>query len=139
MDESVDILGLVPVFAHLGRGDLTRLVRRARLVEFPPGREVVREGEPGDCLFVIVDGEANAVVGGKMKKVLRTRGDFFGEMALLGTGKRSATVIASKPLDCLTISQSDFRDLALKRPEIALAMLGELAHRLRLAQDAARR
>ncbi len=139
MDDNVDILRRVPVFARLGRGDLRRLLRRARSVEFPPGREVVREGEPGDCLFVLTDGEAKVVVGGETKVVL-TRGDFFGEMALLDTGTRSATVKTSSPVTCLTIAQADFRNLVLKRPEIALALLGELARRLRLAQeDAARR
>lgn len=91
---------------------------------------VVKEGEPGDTLFVIVKGRVEVVVGGQRLTELGER-DCFGEMSMLDQETRSATVKALDDLELLTIAQDDFHEILTDRGEIASNILRVLTKRLR--------
>ncbi|MBI3097776.1 MAG: HEAT repeat domain-containing protein [Planctomycetes bacterium] len=92
--------------------------------------EVVREGEPGDTLFVIVKGRVEVLVSGHRLTELGER-DCFGEMSMLDQETRSATVKALEDLELLTIAQDDFHEMLTDRGEIASNILRVLTKRLR--------
>ena len=105
------------------------------------GREVFREGMPGDEMFVIAKGAASAFLrhpaGGDMRLVSFGAGSVFGELAILDSGSRSATVTAQGDLVCYALSREAFASLAAKAPATAIKLLANLArllsHRLREA------
>jgi CRP-like cAMP-binding protein len=97
----------------------------------------VCQGETGVGLYILVSGKANVVhiqPGGKVL-VVNVLGptDFFGELALLSEGPRTASVIASEPTECLVISRWNFLALAKRDAEMAVVIMEELAQRFRLA------
>ena len=101
---------------------------------YEPGRELFREGQPGDELLVIAKGSASAFLrqaaGGDMRLVSFGPGTAFGELAILDEGPRSATVTTSNGLVCYAMSKKDFADLATKAPAIAIKLLANLARLL---------
>jgi CRP-like cAMP-binding protein len=105
-----------------------------RIKRFHNGTAIVRAGEPGDALYVVLDGEVSVRRRG-LPGVTLGIGSFFGEMALLDGGARSASVVAESPVACLTIAQSRFLKLLQSEPAIAVGILKELAARLRAAQS----
>ena len=101
------------------------------------GTVIATEGDPGVGLFVIVDGEAEVTIGGKRMAILR-RGDFFGEIALLDGGPRSATVSARSDIRLLGLTERVFfRGLLQEHPSIAVKTLESMAGRLRDATQTA--
>ena len=97
---------------------------------------IAREGEPGVGLFVIVDGTAEVTIGGAKKASLGP-GDFFGEIALLDGGPRTATVTATSDIQMLGLTEWVFRGLMQEHPSIAVKTLQQMAARLRNATKAA--
>ena len=81
-----------------GRGD-HRVA--GQQVAFERGQAIVKRSEPGDAMYVIVSGAAEVDVGGRFHRL--ERGDFFGEMAVLASGRREATVKAVEPVEALRI------------------------------------
>jgi CRP-like cAMP-binding protein len=102
-----------------------------RIRRFHEGTTIVRAGEPADTFFVLLDGGISVRRRGLPELTLGI-GSFFGELALLDGGVRSATVVAEGPdVVCLTIARSRFLKLLQAEPAIAVALLQELATRLR--------
>jgi CRP-like cAMP-binding protein len=130
-----NVLADVPLFAGLGRRHLNKVAGLSRIRRFHEGATIVVAGQPGDTLYVVLDGEVS-VVRRKLPTITRGMGSFFGEMALLDGGPRSATVVAKGPVVSLTISRSGFQKLLRKEPAISAALLKELATRLRTAEAA---
>jgi CRP-like cAMP-binding protein len=91
---------------------------------------IAREGQRGVGLFLIMDGECAVTVGGKAKAVLGP-GDFFGEIALLDGGPRTASVTAMSDVRLSGITEWVFRGLLMEHPSIALKTLEAVAGRLR--------
>jgi CRP-like cAMP-binding protein len=108
--EWVDVLADVPIFQGLSRRHLSRIAGMATLQEVAPHTQIVRAGEPGDAFYVIIDGQAEARQPGQMG-VERGSGDFFGEMALLDGGPRSAIVEAKTQLLALRIGRAPFQTM----------------------------
>ena len=124
----------VPLFGELSPEDLQRIAMTAVERYYPAGEAIVREGELGDELVVIVEGSVRVVRGdGADQRLLRTygRGDHIGELAALRERPRVATVLADEPgVRGLVITGEGLRAILRERPEAAMAMLATLAERL---------
>jgi CRP-like cAMP-binding protein len=134
-----DVLGKlskVPLFSGCSARELAEIARGAREVEHPSGTVIAREGDPGVGLFVILDGTALVTVGGRRRTTLQP-GDFFGEIALLDGGPRTATVTAASDMRLLGLTEWAFRGLVTEHPTIALKTLQAMAGRLRAATKSA--
>jgi CRP/FNR family cyclic AMP-dependent transcriptional regulator len=134
--EVVSQLAKVPLFSDCSQRDLQTISRAVKDVDFSNGTVIAREGDPGIGLFVIVHGTADVTIGGKKKAAL-TPGDFFGEIALLDGGPRTATVTATSDVQLLGLTEWVFRGLMQEYPSIALKTLQQMAGRLRKATKAA--
>jgi CRP-like cAMP-binding protein len=122
-----------PLFAGLDREYLEDVLRVGRRVSFDTGQAIVERGDPGDAMYIMVDGAAEVDVGGRYHRL--EQGDFFGEMAVLAGKPREATVKAVEPVEALQIPADEFQAFLLEHPHIALAMLQSLVERLREVQD----
>jgi CRP-like cAMP-binding protein len=129
-------LARVPLFSGCSNRDLQLIARVVKDVKHPAGTVIAREGEPGVGLFVIVEGQAEVTIGGKRKAKLGP-GDFFGEIALLDGGPRTATVTTLTDVKLLGLTEWVFRGLMQEHPGIAVKTLQQMAGRLRDATKAA--
>lgn len=123
-------LAKVPIFSECTKRELTIIGRAAKEVSHAEGTVIAREGERGVGLFLILEGQCEVTIGGKTKAKLGP-GDFFGEVALLDGGPRTATVTAMTPLRLVGITGWVFRGLLMEHPAIALKTLEAVAGRLR--------
>jgi CRP-like cAMP-binding protein len=123
----VDELRRVRLFAGLSQRQLRQLARLAKEREFRPGVTVVAEGTmSGISFFIVADGEAAVSVDGD--EVARIGpGDYFGELALVTEGARTATVTAVTRLRCHVIAFWDFRKFAKDNPDVSWKLLQHLA------------
>ena len=141
MNEHEIALALVkiPILRNLSPQQLENLAKVVVEREFPAGAKIVEQGANGIGLFILVDGRAQAVFqhpDGR-QTILNTFGpaDFFGEMALLDEGPRTASVIAVEPTCCLVIASWDFFRLLKTDCEMAVTILTEVSHRMRMALE----
>ena len=134
---SADALGVVPLFSGLSRRHLNQLADVAQDIQFHQGATVIREGDGGETMFCIVEGEATVSRGGKRLAALRP-GDFFGEISLLDRGPRTATVTASTPLSTIMLARKPFLGVVESEPALANRILVEVAKRLRRTERAVR-
>lgn len=125
-----DSLRSVPIFANLDGNILRLLYVRSATREFAPGEALMREGEEGTTLHVLLAGRV-AVESQSVRIAERGPGDCFGEMSLIDGGPRSATVIALDPCRILVIDQAAFEGILLEQPQAAWAVMKTLVHRLR--------
>ena len=136
MDEATvgrTALERTPLFAGLDREHLDDVLSVGQRVSYEPGQAIVERGDPGDAMYIVVDGVAEVDVGGRFHRL--GRGDFFGEMAVLAGKPREATVKAAEPLVALRIPGDEFRAFLAGNPQIAVGMLKSLVERLREVQD----
>jgi CRP-like cAMP-binding protein len=129
----VELLQRVPLFADFDRGDLKRLARSFKERTFSAGSTVSAEGKSGAGFFVIESGEATVTVRDTERAKLGP-GDYFGEIALIDDGARSATVTADSELRCYGLTSWEFRPLVESNASIAWRLLETMAQRLRAAQ-----
>lgn len=125
-------LASVPMFSGCTKKELQTIAKTVRQIQHPAGAVIATEGEPGAGLFVIEEGECDVTIGGKRVNQLHT-GDFFGEMALLDGGPRTATVTATTDIKLYALTEWVFRGLLVEHPSIALRTLEAMASRLRNA------
>jgi CRP/FNR family cyclic AMP-dependent transcriptional regulator len=130
----LELLQRVPLFADFNRGDLERLSRSFKERTFEAGHKVAEEGRGGAGFFVIENGEATVSVRGEERARLGP-GDYFGEIALIDDGARSATITAESDLRCYGLTSWEFRPLVESNASIAWKLLETLAKRLREAQQ----
>jgi CRP/FNR family cyclic AMP-dependent transcriptional regulator len=127
-------LFLGPLFRGLRDDDLRALANKAAIKAFRKGEVVIVEGNFTSSLYVILSGRVKVSVGdeGGKELVLEIKGTgaYFGEMAL-DDGPRSASVVTLEPSQFAIISKTDFRNLLLAHPEIALRVIENLIHIVR--------
>lgn len=130
-----EVLGQVPIFAKMSTKSLRRLASTAHSRHFAAGDFILTEGEPGIALYVLASGEAEVIRGvqqGTPQTLATLRpGDFFGEMALLETYVRTASVRAVNDCECITLTKWDFMAELRRTPDIAVEMLPVLGQRIR--------
>jgi voltage-gated potassium channel len=110
-------LRTVPLLANLNDSDLEQLARSTELKPASPGDVLTREGASGYTFFVILEGTVDVDRGGEFVETLG-QGDFFGEMAILGEGRRNATVTAASPVQLAVLFGTEFRTLESRHPEV---------------------
>jgi CRP/FNR family cyclic AMP-dependent transcriptional regulator len=130
----VELLQRVPLFADFEQGDLQRLARSFKERTFDAGSTVVGEGRTGAGFFVIESGEATVSTHGEERRKLGP-GDYFGEIALIDEGARSATITADTDLHCHGLTSWEFRPLVESNASMAWKLLETMAKRVRAAQE----
>lgn len=136
-DTSVEVIEQVPLFTGLSESDVTRIASMFRPRTFPAGETITKEGVGAAAFYVIESGTATVSVRGSQIASLG-EGDYFGEVALIDEGARSATVTATTDVTALGLTFWEFRPLVQTNATIAWNLLHTLAKRLRSAQEAQR-
>ncbi len=134
-DETVQAIERVPLFEGMSARDVEGIAALFKERRFTTGETVTREGAGGAAFFVIESGEATVTLGGDEIGRLGA-GDYFGEVALIDDGARTATVTAATDLVCQGLTYWEFRPLVQQNPTIAWNLLRTLARRLRTSQEA---
>ncbi len=132
LHESASRLAL---FADLDGPQLEELLGRMEEASYNEGEWILRRGATDVGLYVIVDGEVDIAVDGQPVDTA-SDGDYFGEIALIDEGVRSASITAATDLRCYGITPWEFRPFVEEHPHVAWALLENLARRLRAAQAA---
>jgi len=139
--QTAGFLKNVPLFQGLNNRHLEHLAKRMVERVYAPGQPIVLQGQGGEGFFVVVSGKAETVRerSDGEKVVVNTFGptDFFGELALLDEGLRTASVIAVESTECLVLTRWDFLTaLRDSDVEMSITIMQELARRFRRALDA---
>jgi len=132
--ERILLLREIPMFSRLAPEDLEQIAEIAQEQLYPNQAVICREGEPGNTLFVIVDGEVAVLKKtGQQQNILATRGagEFVGEMAILESAPRYATLQATGDVRVLAIEGEAFTTILLDRPEVAVSVLRHMSKRVR--------
>ncbi|MBI3325539.1 MAG: diguanylate cyclase [Nitrospinae bacterium] len=130
------LLASVPTFRRLSREQLHRLVAQATEQVYSAGQALVRQGEPGDRLFVVLSGHVRVVEAapeipqGELFLGELGPGEIVGELGILRKQPRSATVLAVGRTHCLVLPKHDFSQVLQSSPDLAVALLRMLAERL---------
>jgi len=128
--EKMLFLRHVPLFSRMATSELTHVASVAREVTFPSGSRIIQEGEYGDHMFLIVDGQVLIKRGEMPVKALGPK-DFFGEMSIIDGEPRSASAIAQADCLLLRIDKDDFLELLSTYNSAAISVLRALTQRLR--------
>ena len=138
MAELVETLARVPLFSRLDQRDRKRLAERMSARSWSEGEVVIEEGRGGAGFWLIESGNATVSIGGDVVRRLGP-GEWFGEIALLDEGPRTATVTAATDLRCHGIVSWEFGPFVKENPEVAWGLLQALAAKLRDAESRATR
>jgi CRP/FNR family transcriptional regulator, cyclic AMP receptor protein len=128
-----ELIRQVPLFSTLDKKEVQGLASSMKERTFNEGDTIAKEGQSGIGFFIIEEGEAAVSVGGEERATLG-HGDYFGEIALIDDGARTATITAKSPLKCYGITSWEFRPLVEQNARLAWKMMQTLAARLREAQ-----
>jgi len=140
LKQTVGFLQKVPLFQSLNKRQLEHLAKRMVERKYDAGQPIVSQGRGGEGFFVVVSGKADAFrersEGDKVEVNTFGPTDFFGELALLDDGPRTASVVASEPTQCLALTRWDFLSALRENDvEMSIIILQELARRFRRALD----
>lgn len=136
--ERVLLLKRAEIFAPIYAEALVPLARVVEEVHAEAGDRLIREGEMGDCLFVLVEGTVRVSISGRGEVAQRGPGDVIGEMAVIRRRPRSADCIADGPVTALRIDHDVFWELLAQQPALAQGMVRVLAERLEQAHASRR-
>lgn len=129
----------VPVFETLAEADLLRVAQLGVPRAFASGQAVFREGDVGDCCYVVAGGHARAIREHPDGRTIALAhfgpGDIFGELAIFDDERRSATIEALDELRVIAVLGPDFRRLLHDHPELAVKLVVSLGRRLRAANE----
>ena len=119
------VLARVPLFADLDESELERVAGVFKERRFAQGETVIQQGSGAAAFFVIDSGEAKVIVDGIEKRVMQA-GEYFGEMALIDAGTRTATVVAATDLLCSGVTFWDFQPIVEANGVIGWKLLQSL-------------
>jgi CRP-like cAMP-binding protein len=139
--EALDSLRTIPLFSSVSDEDLESIASLLIERRFPKHKTIVEEGLPGDYMYVIREGRVKVtkLSGDGREKILELleAGSFFGEMSLLDSAPRSASVKALTEVRILALARNDFLNVLRRSPDLALAVIQELTQRLRQQDEQA--
>jgi CRP-like cAMP-binding protein len=133
LDQEVDILRRIPLFANIEPAKLKLLAFTSQRLTYKPGQPLVRQGDLGDAAYILVDGVAEVVLergGEDMVLTELGKNAIVGEIAILCDVPRTATVVAASELATLRVSKDGFFHLVTQFPQIGIEVMHELASRL---------
>jgi len=104
----VEFLQKIPVLTKSKESDLQTIAGCLKEVEYPEGKNIIVEGDEGNNFYIIRSGEVKCTKGGAEVSARLSEGDFFGELALLSSDKRAATVTSTKPTSVLMLGRAEF-------------------------------
>ncbi len=129
--EAIAVLKRVPLFQGLSDRELRSIARDARVERpYAAGENIVTEGSPAGSFFVIVEGRAKVIQGGRARKKLEP-GAYFGEMGLFDRSPRAATVQAETQVKTLALSPQSFFEVLAENWTVTRKILTELSARIR--------
>ena len=128
--EIADQLTQTRLFAGVDAAGRERIADRMTEVDLPPDRVIARQGEIGTGFFIVVSGRVRVVRDGDTIAELGP-GAFFGELSVIDREPRVAQVVTSEATTCLALASWDFEAIIAEQPSVAMAILRELAGRLR--------
>src|SRR5690242_7241063 len=135
-DPKIQHLSQVQMFSSLNKKELGLIARAADVVTVKPGTEIVTQGTPGHEFYLVMSGQATVRRNGRKVATLGP-GAYFGELALLDRGPRSATVVAETDVEQAVISQRECLGVLSEVPSVSLKLLTSMAARLREADNKA--
>lgn len=135
-DRKLEHLAQVKMFSSLNKKELGLVAKVSDIVNVTEGTQVVVEGQIGHEFYLILNGSATVRRAGR-KIASLSAGDYFGEMALLDRGPRSATIVADGHCELLVIGQREFMSVLDQVPAVAHKLLVNMASRLREADTRA--
>lgn len=129
-ERTIELLAATRLFAGVDADGLGRIADRISELEVMAQRVIARQGEIGTGFFIIAAGSVRVIRDGATLAELGP-GDFFGELSVLDGKPRNAQVVSTEPTTCLALASWDFEAVVRDQPSVALAILRELAGRLR--------
>ena len=137
--ENVIFLKKTVLFSSMQTSELRAIAAIAKELRFETNKEIVRENDVGDSLYIIKSGRVKIVKSKDDRQSVKlaelAKGDCFGEMALFDTELRSASVYAKEPCTLICIQRDDLTDLLLDYPTIGIEFLKIFIQRLRRANE----
>jgi CRP/FNR family transcriptional regulator, cyclic AMP receptor protein len=134
-DNESSYLKQVTIFSSLSNSEMRDLVSVARKRRFRAGEVIFHRDDPGQVLYIIKEGKVKICLispeGQEISLIVFGKGEYFGEFALLDGLPRSTDAIALEQVECYTLQRSDFHNVIMKNPKIALQVLEVLVKRLR--------
>jgi CRP/FNR family cyclic AMP-dependent transcriptional regulator len=131
--QEYDVLRRVPFFAEIEPAKLKLLAFMSERVGFDPGKTVCHQGDQADAAYLIIEGEADIILEGPAGPITVAtlgRNEILGEIGILCNAPRNATVQAKTRLVCLRILKEPFLRMVREFPNMAVAIMRELAQRL---------
>ena len=129
-----EFLARVPIFANCTTDEIKAISGVAQEGYFQPDQIIVTQATPGQAFYLILSGRVE-ILRDDVSLGAFGPGDFFGEMSLLDSAPRSATIRALDHTSCLMLSSWDFKALLERHPSIAIKLLEVLSRRLRVADE----
>jgi serine/threonine protein phosphatase PrpC len=128
-----DMLARMPLFRPLNDREILRVLQVTEVIPFRNGEQVINEGDKGEELFIVLSGKVK-VMRGEAQLAMLEPGDHFGEMALVRSQPRSATVVSDGSSELMVVRRTDFFEILRKEHQLAVKLLwqflGVLADRL---------
>lgn len=133
----IEALAQVPLFSTCSKSDLKILARHVTEVAVADGKLIVKQGEQGDAFYVVIEGKASVLSGGKSSKSVATLGpgSWFGELAVLDPGPRNASVAADGDMVVGVLGARVFKAVLRDVPTMTERLLAGMARRLRDADS----
>jgi len=129
----------IQIFEELSITELAAVASVTEESVFQPGETVIKEGEPGEIMYLIIEGEVSVnkgqAKGHEIELDRISTGDYFGEMALFEDMPRSATIRTEKKTRLLMLHKREFAEIVREYPQIALNICRVLGARLRKSHD----
>jgi CRP-like cAMP-binding protein len=133
LDEEVELLRRIPIFAKIEPARLKLLAFTSDRVTYEAGQELCRQGDIGDAAYLVISGEADILVNtpaGPLKIASVSKNALVGEIAIINDVPRTATVQAKTSVEALKITKDHFLRLVTEFPQIAIEIMRVLATRL---------